>query len=44
VYKKWWLWTTVGGVVVVGAAVGLGVALSSTDSFPRTDLGTNTVF
>jgi tetratricopeptide (TPR) repeat protein len=28
-YKKWWLWTAVGGVVVAGAAVGLGVALSS---------------
>jgi len=28
VYKKWWLWTVV-GVVVVGAAVGLGVGLGT---------------
>ncbi len=28
VYKKWWLWTIV-GVVVVGAAVGVSVGLSS---------------
>jgi tetratricopeptide (TPR) repeat protein len=27
-YKKWWLWTAVGGVVVVGLAVGLGVGLT----------------
>jgi tetratricopeptide (TPR) repeat protein len=27
-YKKWWLWTAVGGMVVVGVAVGLGVGLS----------------
>jgi tetratricopeptide (TPR) repeat protein len=34
-YKKWWLWTAVGGVVVVGAAIGLGVGLSSSaPSFP----------
>lgn len=32
VYKKWWLWTIVGGVVVAGAAVGLGLALSSSGS------------
>lgn len=31
-YKKWWLWTVVGGVVVVGLGVGLGVALTH----PRT--------
>ena len=38
VYKKWWLWTAVGGVVVVGVAVGLGVGLSSSSgpaTFPR---------
>jgi tetratricopeptide (TPR) repeat protein len=29
VYKKWWLWTIVGGVVVAGAAVGLGVGLGT---------------
>ena len=28
-YRKWWLWTIIGGVVVAGA-VGLGVGLSST--------------
>jgi tetratricopeptide (TPR) repeat protein len=36
VYKKWWLWTIV-GVVVVGAAVGTGVALgtrSDSRSYP----------
>jgi tetratricopeptide (TPR) repeat protein len=32
VYKKWWLWTAIGGVVVVGAAVGLGVGLSRSGS------------
>jgi tetratricopeptide (TPR) repeat protein len=38
IYKKWWLWTAVGGVVVVGVAVGLGVGLSSSSgpaTFPR---------
>jgi tetratricopeptide (TPR) repeat protein len=29
VYRKWWLWTAVAAVVVVGASVGLGVGLSS---------------
>ncbi len=29
IYKKWWLWTVVGGaVVVVGLGVGLGIGLS----------------
>lgn len=28
-YETWWFWTSVGGVVVVGLAVGLGVGLSS---------------
>lgn len=33
-YKKWWLWTAVGGVVVVGVGlgVGLGLGLSSNKS------------
>ena len=26
-YKTWWFWTIVGGVVVTGAAVGIGVAV-----------------
>ena len=37
VYKKWWLWTAVGGVAAVGLGVGLGVGLSrsqSGSSFP----------
>ena len=34
VYKKWWLWTIVGGVVVAGVVVGVTVAvLNSGDDF-----------
>jgi len=33
-YKKWWVWTVVAGVVVAGAAVGLGVGLSQSESTP----------
>ena len=36
-YKKWWLWTAVGGAVAVGLGVGLGVGLSqhgSGNTFP----------
>jgi tetratricopeptide (TPR) repeat protein len=36
-YRRWWLWTTVGAVVVVGAGVGLAVALtrpSTPSAFP----------
>jgi tetratricopeptide (TPR) repeat protein len=37
-YKKWWLWTIVGGTVVaVGLGVGLGVGLRST-SYPSASL------
>ena len=32
VYKKWWLWTAVGGVVAAGLAVGLGVGLTQSPS------------
>ena len=33
-YKKWWLWTIVGGVLVAGAVVGITVGvLASRDSF-----------
>jgi hypothetical protein len=42
VYKKWWLWTAIGGVVVVGAAVGIGVAAAP--SAPPSQLGTTVVF
>jgi hypothetical protein len=37
VYKKWWLWTTVGVVVVgVGLGVGLGIGLSHDAKFNST--------
>jgi hypothetical protein len=41
VYKKWWLWTIV-GVVVAGAAVGLGVGLGlpPEHATAKTDFGT----
>jgi tetratricopeptide (TPR) repeat protein len=29
VYKKWWLWTIVGGVVVAGVVVGVAVGVTS---------------
>ena len=34
-YKRWWLWTAVGGVVVAGAVVGavLATSLRPTDPF-----------
>ena len=32
VYKKWWLWTIVGGTVAVGVGLGVGLALG----LPRT--------
>jgi hypothetical protein len=28
-YRRWWLWTAVGGVAVAGIAIGLGVGLSA---------------
>ena len=28
-YKKWWLWTSVGGIALVGAGAGVGVALGT---------------
>ncbi len=41
VYKKWWLWTTV-GVVAVGVGVGLGIGLTRPHGTPtaQTNLGT----
>jgi tetratricopeptide (TPR) repeat protein len=36
VYKKWWLWTIVGGVAVAGVAVGVGVGLSHKSGFNST--------
>jgi len=42
VYKKWWLWTVIVGVVVVGAvAIGLGVGLSSSSSSGGSHFSTN---
>jgi hypothetical protein len=35
VYKKWWPWTTVGGVAAVSLAVGLGVGLGT--RWPQVD-------
>jgi hypothetical protein len=45
VYKKWWLWTIV-GVVVVGAAVGAGVGVASSggNSAPGSHFGTASIF
>lgn len=42
VYKRWWLWTAVGGAVAVGLGVGLGVALAPGPSAPSasSSLGT----
>jgi tetratricopeptide (TPR) repeat protein len=36
IYRRWWLWSTLAAVVVIGAAIGLGVALASAPnpSFP----------
>jgi tetratricopeptide (TPR) repeat protein len=44
-YKKWWVWTIVGGVVAAGAATGIALALThgSTPSAPTT-LGTRSPF
>jgi tetratricopeptide (TPR) repeat protein len=41
VYKKWWLWTAVGGAVAIGLGVGLGVGLgtSSSGALPSTTFG-----
>ncbi len=40
VYKRWWLWTAVGGAVAIGVGVGLGVGLgSSSSTLPGTTFG-----
>jgi tetratricopeptide (TPR) repeat protein len=40
VYKKWWLWTAVGGAVAIGLGVGLGVGLGANSSgLPSTTFG-----
>jgi tetratricopeptide (TPR) repeat protein len=44
IYKKWWLWTAV-GIVVVGAAVGTGVGVALSNSgAPGSHFGTMPVF
>ena len=41
-YKKWWVWTIVGGVVAAGAATGLAIALTRpTTPTATTSLGTS---
>src|SRR5260221_122056 len=32
VYKKWWFWTAIGAVVLVGVAVGVGVGVGTASS------------
>ncbi|MEZ4246829.1 MAG: PEGA domain-containing protein [Polyangiales bacterium] len=42
-YKKWWLWAAVGGVVVVGAVIGIAVAASGGSNVGQ-DSGGQVVF
>jgi hypothetical protein len=42
-YKKWWLWTAVGGVAAVGLAAGLGVGLAPGPNAPATPSGLMTI-
>jgi hypothetical protein len=42
-YKKWWLWAAVGGVVVVGAVIGIAVAASGGSNVGQ-DTGGQVVF
>jgi tetratricopeptide (TPR) repeat protein len=44
IYKKWWLWTIVGGVVVVGVAVGVGVGVGASGGPPDSHFGATTFF
>jgi hypothetical protein len=39
VYKKWWLWTIVGGVAVAGAVTGVAMATRPTPLTANTSLG-----
>jgi tetratricopeptide (TPR) repeat protein len=44
-YKKWWVWTIVGGVVVAGAATGLALGLAPKSApSAATSLGTRSPF
>jgi hypothetical protein len=40
VYKKWWLWTSIGAVVVGGAVAGILLATRETRYEPRTTANT----
>lgn len=44
VYKKWWLWTAVGGVVVIGAAVALAVIYTTPNDAPAPSGALSVVF
>lgn len=39
-YKRWWLWTAVGGAVAIGLGVGLGVGLAHDNATATTSFGT----
>lgn len=45
-HKRWWLWATIGGIAVVGIAVGLGVGLGTPprDTFQKLDGSNQGVF
>ena len=40
VYKKWWLWTTVGLVAAAGVGLGVGLGLGLSSGPPKGTLGT----
>jgi len=40
VYKKWWLWTTVGLVAAAGVGLGVGLGLGLSSGPPKGSLGT----
>jgi hypothetical protein len=40
VYKRWWFWTILGGVIVAGAIVGIAVALTQPSPSFNANLGT----
>jgi tetratricopeptide (TPR) repeat protein len=44
-YRRWWLWTAIGGAVAVGVGVGLGVGLAppSDAMIPSSTAGTQSV-
>lgn len=38
-YEEWWVWTIVGGVVIVGAGVGIGVGVAASSGPPPDPMG-----